>query len=102
MIDINKIKEEFLRDFEIDFDGRPCFTRGEVIDWWLSKLSQALETRNKELVEKIKDFAIMKGSVIDKLEEKTDRERTTNLLNENLEVGYRQSCIDIITLLQSK
>jgi hypothetical protein len=66
----------------------------EIID----KIKSA---QRSNLVKEIEGFAIMKGSVIDKLEEKTERERITNLLNENLEIGYRQACKDILNLINS-
>lgn len=65
-----------------------------------SFIATILEEERERIIGEIKKFKIMEGSVIDKLEEKSEMERVTNLLNENLEIGYRQACMDIINLIK--
>lgn len=92
MIDINKIKEEFIKHPTTQELIDTLVSAGasnksaynimvKISDWWLSKLSQALETRNKELVEEIKAeegfevegsgrYAIMKDDIITLIQSK--------------------------------
>ena len=95
MIDINKIKEEFREKF-----GEPeanndivagSETTNEISDWWLSKLSQALETRNKELVEATREDL---KELESKIRWEWGDEEPPNSPLENLK--------NIITLIQSK
>ena len=112
-------QDKFIKEFGIHFEfaegelqfaigfieGLLSAQREEVSRALLENHCKALVLSEKKLREQIckeiEGFAIMKGSVIDKLEEKTERERITNLLNENLEIGYRQACRDILNLINS-
>ena len=72
--------------------------RAEHKDFLRQSIVEVLE----DVKRKIKSFKIMDGSVIDKLDEDTERARITNNLNENLEIGYRQACLDILSTITSE
>ena len=86
----NKIKEEFIKKFGYKYSGGSVEwdkIDDDIIEFIESKLSQALETRNKELVEELQQMMNNKCPV---------GEPTGYCCN------YHYYLDDIITLLQSK
>lgn len=54
----------------------------------------------KMIVDVVKDMRLKNENAIDKLEEVDERARITNLLNENLQIGYQLALQDISSKLK--
>jgi len=113
---INKILEKFREKFFFLDNLKVTYFHGDSVKQ-AKKLEHLCKTVTKDMEDflrqsivevledvkrKIKSFKIMDGSVIDKLDEDTERARITNNLNENLEIGYRQACLDILSTITSE
>jgi len=101
----NKISEEFKLYAITDDDTGAFLQYAErsngitIADFFFSQFDSLQSEAKEELRKEIENFAIMKGSIIDKLEETSEERRITNLLNENLEIGYRQAIDEVLKIL---
>ncbi len=78
-----KIRSEFGKFCNTDNFSAPPYETDTIADYWLSILDKTIKSKLEAVEGEIKY-----ASECDKLDEVDERARITNLLNENMVVGY--------------